>query len=199
MTTKLTKTQYAAITDHAARLWTRLEGNWAQNVAGQTVYLWAPDAYTYSRAGAILKAIETVTGKGTSTSRQFTTVEKRLIAMGARPMPTARTVTTPEGEVTFTLGERLIVELRSPWSGDYGRSRGVEVCTFVVEVIALKPGGFDYKSVERLRVLDPMPGTEGRQTYGGGMTYGYAYELELAGRLMRIRPYVADRGFVTVQ
>lgn len=79
---------YAIITTRAAGLWTRDAGSWAHDADGRPVDLWSPAALTFNRAGAILRAIEMTVGRGRSTSRQFSTVERRLDRLPVRAVET---------------------------------------------------------------------------------------------------------------
>lgn len=72
----------AAVT--ADLLWTRGDdteyGGWAQDANGNRTDVWSDDAVSFNLAGAVIRAIEAQVGRGRSTSRMFTTLERRVLA-----------------------------------------------------------------------------------------------------------------------
>ena len=72
---------YALAARRARALWSRALGSWAEDAAGRAVNLWAAEAVTFNRAGAILRAIEEQVGRGQATSRHYSTVTRRLPAI----------------------------------------------------------------------------------------------------------------------
>lgn len=78
------KLDYALATRRANELTSREHGSWAHDANGTSVGLWSPDVATLSRDGAILRAIEEQVGRGRATSRQYSTVLRRLTGKEAR-------------------------------------------------------------------------------------------------------------------
>jgi hypothetical protein len=83
---------YTAAVARVKELWTREQGSWAHDVAGRSVGVFDETAVSYSKAGAIIRALEEQVGSGACTSRQYTTLETRLADYRPNwlPVPKAR-------------------------------------------------------------------------------------------------------------
>ena len=77
----LNNLDYDAMARRALVIWSRDVGSWAESCSGRPVDLWSPAAVSFNRAGAVLRAIEEVVGRGKSTSRYLTAVDRRLSAL----------------------------------------------------------------------------------------------------------------------
>ena len=91
---------------------------------------------------------------------------------------------------TFALGQRFVIELRSPWGGrdDTGqRITGTEITTARIRISRLYGDQFHYVVEETIAVVDPLPNVAKRHTITtGGMTYDYAASLLATGTLLRL-------------
>jgi len=68
------------------------------------------------------------------------------------------------------VGARIQHTAKSPWTSRDG-TEGVEVVTVVSRVTAVLPFRFEYVVEERVSVVDPLPGTEGKGWTCGGMAF----------------------------
>jgi len=105
------------------------------------------------------------------------------------------------------VGQIFRIKMTSPWTGPcphcgrgralkrksrtgelpcttHQRASGVEVVWFRAEVTAVLGDRMEYRSIERLSVVDPLPTTGGRSSVNGGMVNSYFAESIAAGRIV---------------
>lgn len=90
---------------------------------------------------------------------------------------------------TINLGDRFTIVFIAPWNSPV--RPGVERTIAAIEVVEVRPGGFNYKVTEVIEVTDAMPlHPNGSTRVGdpGGMTFDYAELLMADGDLLPYDP-----------
>jgi hypothetical protein len=74
--------------------------------------------------------------------------------------------------MAIQIGQIFTHSVSRPWKGKDGTA-GCEKVTYRSEVTYADDRRMEYRTVERLSVADPLPGTDGGHSEGGGMANFY--------------------------